>query len=309
MRKYYSLKRFFISTIIVSSIAYMSCSSETNAPIQPVKKKTLEEQIQTGFIDEIPPATSSPCFQGAYYRKAMSSQDYWLGIKGEFVVPTLIDDPNRVNPAKPAQYLDNASIYLGGTSDGQETDIGLTWEVIKDDNGVVSPDRRAFRPFLRRTGYKSEQAAVYQNAPAEKMYYWYPGETVTMSVQVISPKKILFVVDGAGKHYEVEFDAAGYQPGIKAVYKRVNAIDQVSNEGKPVQSTKAKVLEGKWNKVVLFRKVDGKVYEVPMSTKRYTDMRCPSTTNFSVAKISTDDSEAVDIFGTPNNFKSKTVIR
>lgn len=299
MGKYFVSKRFFISAFIVSCIAYMSCSNEATAPVQPVKKKSLEEQIQTGFIDEVLPAASSPCFQGAYYRKAMSSQDYWLGIKGEFVVPTLIDDPSRVNPAKPAQYLDNASIYLGGTSDGQETDIGFTWEVIKDDNGVVSADRRAFRPFLRRTAYKSEQAALYKNAPAEKRYYWYPGETVTMSVQVINPKKILFVVDGAGKHYEEEFDAAGYQPGFKAVFKRVNAIDQVSNEGKPVQPTRAKVLGGKWNKVVLFRKVDGQIHEVPMNTKRFTDMRCPNSANFSIAKIATDDSEAVDIFGTP----------
>ncbi|TDO97012.1 hypothetical protein [Flavobacterium sp. 245] len=299
MKRNYILKSFFTAAVILSSIAYISCSSENSEPVQPVKKKTLEEQIQTGFIDEVLPAATSPCFQGAFYRKAMSSQDYWLGIKGTFVVPTLIDDPNRVNPAKPAQYLDNASIYLGGTSDGQETDIGLTWEVIKDDNGVVSPDRKAFRPFLRRTAYKSEEAALYKNAPAEKRYYWYPGETVTMSVQVINPKKILFIVDGAGKHYEEEFDAAGYQPSFKAVFKRVNAIDQVANEGKPVQATKAKVIGAKWNKVVLFRKVEGKIYEVPMNTKRYTDMRCPSAANFSVAKIETDDSESIDIMGTP----------
>ncbi len=299
MKRNYILRQFFISAFVVSSIVYISCSSENYEPVQPVTKKSLEEQIKTGFIDEVLPAATSPCFQGAFYRKAMSSQDYWLGIKGTFIVPTLIDDPNRVNPAKPTQYLDNASIYLGGTSDGQETDIGLTWEVIKDDNGVVSLDRKAFRPFLRRTAYKAEEAALYKNAPADKRYYWYPGETVTMSVQIISPKKILFIVDGAGKHYEEEFDAAGYQPGIKAVFKRVNAIDQVSNEGKPVQATKAKVLGGKWNKVVLFRKVEGVIYEAPMNTKRFTDMRCPSPANFSVAKIETDDSESVDIMGTP----------
>ncbi|MCR4030682.1 MULTISPECIES: hypothetical protein [Flavobacterium] len=300
MKRKYILKQFFIVAITVSSIVYISCSSDNNyEPVQPVIKKSLEEQIQTGFIDEVLPVATSPCFQGAFYRKAMSSQDYWLGIKGEFVVPTLIDDPNRVNPAKPTQYLDNASVYLGGTSDGQETDIGLTWEVIKDDNGVVSADRKAFRPFLRRTAYKSEEAALYKNAPAEKRYYWYPGETVTMSVQVKNPKKILFIVDGAGKHYEEEFDAAGYQPGFKAVFKRVNAIDQVSNEGKPVQATKAKVTGGKWNKVVLFRKVDGVIYEAPMTTKRYTDMRCPASANFSITKNGADDSESIDIMGTP----------
>lgn len=299
MKRQYILKAFFITAVFVSSIAYMSCSSDSYEPVQPVTKKSLEEQIKTGFIDEVLPATTSPCFQGAFYRKAMSSQDYWLGIKGEFIVPTLINDPDRVNPAKPAQYLDNASVYLGGTSDGQETDIGLTWEVIKDDNGVVSTDRKAFRPFLRRTAYKSEEAALYKNAPAEKRYYWYPGETVTMSVQVISAKKIRFIVDGAGKHYEEDFDVAGYQPGIKAVFKRVNAIDQVSNEGKPVQATKAKVTGGKWNKVVLFRKVDGVIYEAPMSTKRFTDMRCPAPANFTVTKLATDDSESIDIMGTP----------
>lgn len=87
-----------------------------------------------------------PCFQGAYYRKAVSSKDVWLGIGGTVVLPEIIFDENRKNPAKPGQYLDNPSVYLGGNMGGQETDIGLTWEVVKE-NGVVSPGKKSFSPI------------------------------------------------------------------------------------------------------------------------------------------------------------------
>ena len=185
---------------------------------------TLEDQIKTKFFDEISPATSISCFQGAYYRKAISSLDNWLGIEGKVILPTLTYDLSRENPGKPGTYLDNASIYLGGTSDGQETDIGMTWEVIKDANGNVSTERKAFRPFMRRTSHKSGQAAVYLNAPAESKYYWYPGDTITIGVVLVDNGKLEFNVKGSGKNYQTIFDAAGYQYTLKAQYKRVNEI-------------------------------------------------------------------------------------
>ena len=282
---------------ILFLLIFLSSCSESSSQAQPAPTISVEEQIKTRFYGEVLPPTSTSCFAGAYYRKAVSSKDYWLGIGGTVVLPTLTYDLTRENPNKLGTYLDNASIYLGGTSDDQETDIGMTWEVIREADGSVSKERKAFRPFMRRTSHKSGQAAIYQNAPATSNYYWYPGETISISIQVIEPKKLKFIVEGAGKKYEEIFEADGYQNGIMANYKRVNAIDQVSNEGKPVQTTTAKVTGAKWIDVYLYRSVNSQLVKAPMHSKRFTDMQCPAKSYF-VLSSSGETGENIDIFGT-----------
>jgi hypothetical protein len=289
-----------MSIFLVGALfVFQSCkASDTNPD---TTADSLQEQINTRFYNEIAPENSLPCFQGAYYRKAVSSTDNWLGIEGKVILPSLFYDSTRTNPLKPGQFLDNASIYLGSTSDGQETDIGMTWEVIKDNAGNVSKDRKAFRPFLRRSAHKSGQTAIYKNAPAESIYYWYPGDTITLAVQLIEAGKLKFTVTGSGRNYEEIFDVAGCQYTIKAQYKRVNAIDQVSNEGKPVQPTKAKAVGAKWLNVNLFRNYKSDALKVPMHTKRFTDMRCPDIGNFNVnTLVNIPSGESVDIFGAGN---------
>ena len=65
-------------------------------------------------------------------------------------------------------------------------------------------------------------------------------------------------------------------------FKRVNAIDQVANEGKPVQPTKTKVENAKWQNTYLFRLHNEKEVKAPMHSGRFTDMRCPDTKFFSI---------------------------
>jgi hypothetical protein len=244
----------------------------------------VSDPISTFFPEEVLPDITSPCFNGSYYRKAMSSQDVWLGITGTVILPTISFDPARINPSNTAQYLDNPSVYLGGTANGQETDIGMTWEVIIDANGNVTPDRRAFRPFLRRSAYPlTNQVAIYTNAPAQANYYWYQGDTVTMSVMVTSNGIIHFIVKGEGKQYECDFSADGYQLSSPMIFKRVNAIDQVSNEGKPVQPTKTKVTGSKWLCTYLYRMHNGSIVKAPMHQTRFTDMRCPDPKYFIIS--------------------------
>ncbi|AOC96997.1 hypothetical protein BB050_03919 [Flavobacterium anhuiense] len=285
-----------IQIYALSSMIFLASCTESNSQSKPVVKASIEEQVKTKFEKEILPAPSSPCFAGAYYRKAYSSKDFWLGIGGTVTLPVLTYDLSRINPNKPGAYLDNASVYLGGNSDDQETDIGLTWEVIREADGSVSKEHKAFRPFLRRTGYKSGQTALYMNAPAEHAYYWYPGETVTISIQLIESKKLKFIVEGAGKKYEQIFDVDGYEPTFMAQYKRVNAIDQVANEGKPAQPTTAKVTGAKWTETFLYRSVNGNVVKAPMHAKRFTDMQCPAKSYFNL-KTFGESGESIDIFG------------
>lgn len=252
------------------------------------------------FKDEVRPDKSRPCFAGAYYRKIVSSKDVWLGISGEIILPKLHFDPDRTNPDKPGQYLDNPSIYMGGNMNSQETDVGLTWEVIKDEIGNVSKERKAFRPFFRRSSY-AEQEAIWISAPAEPKYYWYPEEEVIMSVQVVSAGKVKFTVKGAGKEYEAIFDCAGCKPGAIGDFKRVNAIDQVGNEGKSAQPTKTRVLNAVWKETNLYRKHEGKVISVPFSSKRFTDMRCPDTKYFQITSTPEDKEIGAEVININGN--------
>mgnify|MGYP003574947732 FL=1 len=255
-------------------------------------------------MGEVKPAASKSCFAGAYYRKLVSSVDTWGGIGGRVVLPTIAFDPSRINPAKPAQFLDNPSVYMGGNMGGQETDIGLTWEVVRDENGAVTADRRAFRPFLRRTAHGgSGQAALYENAPAEARYYWYQGEEVAMSVKIVANGILRLTVEGAGKKFEKDFEAGGYTFSGKGEFKRVNAIDQVANEGKPVQATRTKVTGAEWKATYLYRIVNGNLVETPFHDGRYTDMRCPNANNFSIYSTQQDRSkggEKIEIYGAGN---------
>ena len=258
------------------------------------------DPINTYFKDEVKPQVTQQCFAGAYYRKAVSSKDTWLGIGGTVTLPQITFDANRKNPVKPGQYLDNPSLYLGGNMGGQETDIGLTWEVVKDANGVVSQERKAFRPFMRRTSHVSGQASDYRNAPAEERYYWYPGDKVTLSIQVVDDYKLKFIVEGAGKRFEFDYDCAGYKKGNKGEFKRVNAIDQVANEGKPAQVTATKVENSRWDESYLFRMHEGKVVKAPLHEGRMTDMRCPDVRYFRIETTDADKkigSETVNING------------
>jgi hypothetical protein len=274
---------YFLAVISCFSVLY-GCGGKDSVP------EVTTDPITSFFPDEVKPTVYSPCFAGAYYHKAMSSQDVWLGISGTVKLPVIAFDPARTNPAKPGQYLDNPSVYIGGTANGQETDIGMTWEVIKDANGNVTADRRAFRPFLRRSAYTAtSQIATYVNAPAQSDYYWYQGDTITMSVQVTSAGIIHFSVAGEGKKYEQDFQADGFQPGVAMQFKRVNAIDQVSNEGKPAQATLTKVTGSVWSSTYLYRKYNGNVVKAPMHKSRFTDMRCPDVKYFVIS--STDEQD------------------
>lgn len=293
------MKRFI--HIFIVNILFVSCHSTKNVGV-PIVDELVLDKPNTFYPGEVKPVKSLPCFQGAYYRKAVSSKDHWIGIKGEVILPGLDFDSNRMNPAKPQQFLDVSSIYLGGNMDEQETDIGLAWEIIRDEKGIVSQERLAFRPFLRRTAHKSGQQSVYINAPAVKDFYWYPGNKVTMSVEVVEDGQLLFIVEGEGKKYETLFACAGYSKNGKGDFKRVNAIDQVGNEGKAVQPTQTSVNKAKWNYTTLTRMQDGKKIDVPMHEGRFTSMICPDTKFFRLVQSENDKAnggETITIDGNP----------
>lgn len=259
--------------------------------------------------EEISPPGSLPCFPGAYYRKAVSSQDVWTGIEGVITLPTPEYDWDRLRPN--GRPIDNASIYMGGNAGGrQEIDAGLLWEIIREPDGSISRVGKAFRPFWR-----NEQ---WNNAPALPQYYYYPGDTMRLSCRVTEPGKMVLTVqllhrpDPEGvtdplpedwsevepiSTFTAEFQAWAFAPGNVQEFKRVNAIDQSGNEGKPAQPTKAKVLDARWHEVWLWRGEQ----RLPFTTQRFTDMRCPNPDHILVFPGSKPENgaETISLYGTP----------
>ena len=160
---------FFLACLIIGGTA---CSHKY--------RTSSSKPIETFFKNEVKPEKFIECFPGAYYRKVNSSKDVWLGVGGTVTLPQLSFDQTRKNAKKPGQFLDNPSVYLGGNMGDQETDFGLAWEVIREKDGKLSKERKAFRPFMRRSEHINGQEPNYAQAPPEDQYYWYPGEKVTM---------------------------------------------------------------------------------------------------------------------------------
>ncbi len=251
--------------------------------------------------DEVPPATSLPCFPGAIYRKAVSSIDVWTGIDAVITLPTLVTDPGRVDE-KTKKPLDNASCYIGGFApdpaggEGTEIDAGVTWEVIREADGTVSPQRKAFRPFWRNK--------KWFNAPAKPDLYFYPGDTIRMTISTTENDKLTFRVQllaRAGQplaasplsEHVAEMDAPHFGPERVQQFKRVSAIDQMRNEGKPAQPTAAHVDGGIWSQVDLLRGEERR----PMIPDRFTDMRCPDAKLVEVKKTDDASGETIELRG------------
>lgn len=244
---------------------------------------------------EMPPMKKLPCFDGAHYRKAVSSFDTWTGIAGFVKLGTPKVDESRIGEST-KQPLDNFSVYMGGNAGGKfEVDAGLTWEFTIDETGKKSDRRNAFRPFWR-----TQKPGDWNSAPGKKEFYFYPGETVQMAILVAGPKKLrLIVSDGKTKTFQTDFDAEGFVAGAPRQFKRVNAIDQVGNEGKPTLPTKAEITGSEWLQAVLLRGEGASAQQLPMNGSRFTDMRC---SNGTIAVTTTDAAkggEKIDIFGWP----------
>lgn len=135
---------------------------------------------------EVPPDSSAPCFPGAYYRKAVSSEDTWSGIEGVVTLPEFQPDMDRVNPDT-GRPLDNASIYMGGRAGDTEIDAGVSWEVIKEADGKVSRIGKAYRPFWRNKDWHS--------GPAKPDFYYYPGDQLRIRIQSVIANKLTMSIE------------------------------------------------------------------------------------------------------------------
>lgn|SRR5690554_1999103 len=72
---------------------------------------------------------------------------------------------------------------------------------------------------------------------------------------------------------------------VKAEFKRVNAIDQSGNEGKPTINTNTKVSDAIWESVYLHRRIDGTLYRVPFNNSRLAVINYPLESGFIITEV------------------------
>lgn len=294
---------------VLASLVALACVSATRSPATAPA--------------EVSPKASIPCFPGAYYRKAVSAIDVWTGYEGVVTLPEFEPDRERKRKGRPGQFMDNPSVYVGGwagpvddkgekAGEGREVDAGLSWEVVREPTGMVSRERKAFRPFWRTGEWRSARAIPE--------WYFYPGDTVRLRIETVAEHKLRLTIElvsrgekgnAAMRGYNatrpatdptlvdkvvpltVDFDADHFAPGKPAEFKRVNAIDQVGREGQGVEPTNAAVTGAVWADELLFRG-DARL---PFTPARFTDMRCPDPAHVVVERK--DGKEHITIRGKP----------
>ena len=271
-------------------------------------RRFSEAVLMDGFIvGELPADAFHPCFQGAWYYKVVSSCDMWLGMEGICTLPLFLPDESRKEirkePLLPSQevvrYLDTPSVYVGGSSD-YETDIVFGWFHGMID-GQMTPKKITFRPFWRTIYQESgKEMNVYLGTKLEQtQYYFFPGDKVKIQLLCEHDNELTFIAtlleetsipeyrdyramclhSQELKVSHIKAPGNGIRPSR---YKRVNAIDQYHNEGKPTQITRAKAMYASWEEVYLYRNFSDKLIKVPFYPRRYTTMQCPTSLGFQV---------------------------
>lgn len=237
-------------------------------------------------------------FAGAIHHKVASSYDSWLGIETVVTLPVFTGDEKRTGAGQygvKTRYLDNPSVYLGSEAK-YITDVGLTLSPVRDpaNKSAIYPDgHKAFRPFWR---YQPGNNYANSNV-GDYCYYYYPGDTVRMSLYVTRPGYLQLKIElleetaieeyasfrksyGMGENYSKVFISPEFpSEGVGATatrFRHVNALDQVSNEGKPTQKTNASSVGTAWKEVYLYRNIDGTIYKVPMTSERCSVIDAPT---------------------------------
>ncbi len=81
------------------------------------------------------------------------------------------------------------------------------------------------------------------------------------------------------------FISQGHGVGANVEFKRVNAIDQSGNEGKPTIMTNSNVKIAVWESVYLHRSINGQKYRVPFNAQRSDTLGAPNDKYFTYSVI------------------------
>lgn len=154
--------------------------------------------------------------------------------------------------------------------------------------------------------------------PSFSEYYYLPGDK--LKVSLTSPKENYLilkieVIEISNHPYSIKFrkdnnlkapqdftspliSSPGHGTSMPKTYKRVNAIDQVANEGKAAIITNSIIQDAIWENCYLIYQEDGEFYKTPLNEKTSVQMSCPDKKAFLINKI--DDNGGQNITIKPN---------
>jgi hypothetical protein len=225
--------------------------------------------------------------------------------------PELDVDPNAKNLDNPSIYMGgNATTEsdIGLSFSKVCTDANCTnlsrgsiafrpfWRYITD----VETDAGGYDVHNGNYAVSCSGTSNYKNCIANwhfkyTEYYYLPGDKVRMLVYSPKPNYLQMQIEVIEKSTLPEsirmreeygwndpedfkspiFRSPGHGTGALAEYKRVNAIDQVNNEAKPTIETTTEVRTATWHEVYLYRKIEGTMYRVPMTSNRVAVVNAP----------------------------------
>lgn len=220
-----------------------------------------------------------------------------------------------------AKNLDNPSVYLGGYG-YSESDIGLSFSrcLINVQNNTLSKGCIAFRPFWRYITAENQDVGDYDTHNGEYAvsangnncianyhwryteFYYLPGDKLRIIIHIPEADKMQLQIEVIEKSTLVSsveirkkygwkdpenfkspvFAAPGHGTSLLCEYKRVNAIDQVANEGGTAIVSTTEVKNAIWHDTYLYRVIDGTMYRVPMVSERKGVTSAPYSDNFTI---------------------------
>ncbi|VEU79791.1 hypothetical protein [Haploplasma axanthum] len=182
------------------------------------------------------------------------------------------------------------------------------WRYITDgetDTGAYDFQNERFYSASNLTPNKSVSNCYAHYSPEFTEFYYLPGDKIR--IQVFYPKQdymqLKITVIEKSKFKEsiemrkinkwkdpIDFESPVFSSPEDNItnqksFKRVNAIDQSGNEGKPTINTKTKVEDADWESVYLYRNIENKVVKVPFNNQRGSMMNCPDINGFSYTEI------------------------
>ena len=317
------------------TVTYFLSDNAGNVADPKFKKITVRETdvlaappVWEGAIDGEKLNPEAPAvFGGAWYHKAVSSKDKWVGIEAIVTLPEVtirrysgdFDETLKVDPN--VKNLDNPSVYMGGNA-LSESDVGLSFSkaLIDTKSNTLSTGCIAFRPFWRYITDKDQDLGGYDAHGGEYAvsangnncianyhwkyteYYYLPGDKLRMIVYIPEEGKMQLQIEvlevstlpesvAMREKYGWKdpedflspvFTSPGHGTGIDAEFKRVNAIDQVSNEGGTAIFGDTLISGIIWHETYLYREIDGTLYRVPMSEDRRGVTNAPFDEYFDV---------------------------
>lgn len=268
------------------------------------------------------------CFLGAWYHKVFSSKDQWLGIEGTITLPKVdikrfsgnknLDTPSIYMGGEAKYESDVGLSFTKGLISNNHnnpyfSEGGIVfrpfWRYITDgetDEGGYDFTKKRYYNASNLTPNMETSNCYAHYSPLFTEYYYLPGDKVKMQItypkkdymqlriEVIKVSELESSINTREKYQwknpKTFISPLFSSPQIDLItFKRVNAIDQSSNEGKPTIMTNTTVLEANWESVYLYRNINDEIFKVPFNNERGSIMSCPDTQGFEITEIGLKD--------------------